>query len=578
MPRKLLMYVRDMGCFEELDDRQKRIVRISNTIAAITAGMALILGQVLWFNIGSKEILYGSLIEALTFALVPVLNYFRRTNLAIFTMFFAHCLSALYFGMLFGPVANAHSLFVFLIGAAFFVFPSTVLRISSLAIVIATLVVVELNYQHQIFYSVGLTPTDEGLLRWLIIFAVVVLNVIVIYYYDRENKRYRDGLEKLVVERTLKLTKAKQSMTFFVREVTHEIRTSINVISSIADNSPESGDMVLVRREHMDALKAATQDCADLVNDVLDWSRVEAGMIDELRYKNISPLLWLDDQIIKYQHLANVKGVSIRMPLTTGLPPVIKTDPVKLSRIIGNLLSNAIKFTADHSTVMVSLYIKRQHLILEITDQGKGIPEEKKKDIFRPFYSENQELPATGLGLPITQHLASLLGGTLTVRDGDAGGSVFNVSLPLDRMTEPEEPSERSESIEPLNGLLALVVDDNKMNQIALSMHLHKLGIEAISADSAEGGFSVAVKKQPDVILLDWHMPGKGGAEMLHWLQQNPATARIPVIAVSADAFIDLETEIKQAGASGFVAKPIKIDVLYKELKKAATSMGHLML
>ncbi|MGX5819515.1 ATP-binding response regulator [Chitinophaga lutea] len=551
-----------------------------NLLAVVTSIIAWACAAVSFFSNGEALILCPAVTEGCIFAAIPLVTAIGWVKPAVWSMFVTHCMSALYFGVLLGPVANVQSLTIFLLGSVFILFKNRNERIFGVSLTLLILGALEICYQYELFTPLHLPSFKEGMLRWLILFSVVALNCTVLYIYIRENLRYSNKLESLVRERTRKLEQATHSMGIFVSRVTHEIRSPLNIISGIVQNYADQPHLpnghVKVEDSHLMAMNGCCQDVVGIINDVLDWSRIEAGQFEQVAENSFDLVSWANLQIAKYRHLGQMKRINLHLQMGANIPAQVISDQKKLSRILGNLLSNAIKFSFPCSVISVKLTIDGGLLEISVADQGAGIPADKLESIFSPYMSESNDLiNGTGLGLPITRHITQLLGGSIRVESEPGYGSLFTVRVPITAALLPQpQPHDTTipAVIKPFEGINVLVVDDNNLNQMAAGLHLKRLKMNALFASTAAEAMKIAQDQKPDLILSDLQMPHVNGMQLLSALRQNDETRHIPFIAVSGISYIEAQHEVMQSGADGFITKPIIFATLYQELEQVLRS------
>jgi Signal transduction histidine kinase len=318
-------------------------------------------------------------------------------------------------------------------------------------------------------------------------------------------------------------------------------------------------------------LHSASYNVTQIINNVLELSKLEAGVLDDVRKDHFNMQEWISNIIHIYQYVADLKGVKIELEIDLDLPERMISDKIKLTQIANNLLINAIKFTADNSVINVRLYPENDQWSLAVSDQGAGIPEEMVQAIFDPFITQQDAfIDGTGLGLPIAKRLTQLLYGEIKVRRNEDGGSTFVASFPKEEHVLPPAPVETNFLQEDVDysDKVILVVEDNMMNQMVFSNFLSRSHCKLIMADNGQQALEKARVQIPDLILLDMHMPVMDGYETLLELKKDPRLKDIPVVAISADSFKEAVEEVMQAGANDYVLKPVQFRPLYEVVGK----------
>ncbi|GMG81842.1 hypothetical protein LNKW23_10550 [Paralimibaculum aggregatum] len=411
---------------------------------------------------------------------------------------------------------------------------------------------------------------------------------------EAELEAIKQELEDRVVRRTADLQKARdaaeaadRSKASFLAAMSHEIRTPMNGILGIAsalaadDRDPEDREKVLTILESGRSLM-------ELLNDILDLSKIDAGRMDIAETEG--DLGSLIRQIGKlWQPLAREKQLSFRLEIAPELPARLVFDPTRVRQCATNLISNAVKFT-DSGGVEISLRPLgepdangRISLALIVRDTGIGIPEAARPRLFESFTqaddSTTRRFGGTGLGLAITRRLAGMMEGDLRFASTENVGTVFTLtfragvpaagSLPA---PVPAPPSGLPEAPPPvdLQGRRILVVDDVATNRLVARLMLEPTGAEVIEA--ADGGEALETlgREAIDLVLLDLHMPVLDGVETISRIRRfSGPVAEVPVIALTADARPERQAELAALGVAGYVTKPISLQLLYAAVAEA---------
>jgi len=383
---------------------------------------------------------------------------------------------------------------------------------------------------------------------------------------------YTERLEDLVAERTRDLViqsaraeEANQAKSRFLANMSHELRTPLTAIvgysSVLAD-----GIFGELNDKQIDALQAVTRSSEhlkNLIDDVLNLARVESGKeAPEPKRVSVRDTITPPFKLI-LQNAAN-KGISLT-PLD--IPEEIMelgiySDPKHLQQIILNLMSNSVKYTPSGGSVTLKVSQVVDKVKIEITDTGVGISPEKQAKLFERFergedsYSLSQE--GTGIGLNLTKHLVEINGGRIGVESEIGKGSTFWIMMPLasGEMTSVTKEDKTPVKIR-LDGLSALVVDDNEATVDVLSLILRAAGATVTTASSVKEGKSAIANQVPDIILTDIAMPEESGLALVEHIRHEKDLT-VPIIVLSACAFQTDEDSAVAAGASMFIAKPFK--------------------
>ena len=363
-----------------------------------------------------------------------------------------------------------------------------------------------------------------------------------------------------------------QAKSEFLALVSHEIRTPLNAI--VGFSSLASGTSVQnKRREYLHIIEQSSLSLMELVNNILDMSKIEAGRLElETMPLNLHQLISAIEN--QFQAQAHLKKIGFRITPDKDMPLWVNSDPFRLRQILSNLLSNAIKFTSAGEVVCLIALINKADkdgfltVRFEVRDTGIGIPEDKQPLLFEPFRqldaSITRKYGGTGLGLAIVQRLVRLMGGKITVTSREGSGSTFIVELPLQAIALPPAISkpEVSASNIPLS---LLIVEDNKTNRILMHDTLTALGHTVTLAAGGNEAIEHVAREPFNLILMDLRMPGMDGIEVtrrIRSLEKDAGRARTPVIVVTADTDAHTREECLNAGIDAVVTKPAPLDRL----------------
>jgi signal transduction histidine kinase/CheY-like chemotaxis protein len=551
----------------EANETKERIIKIVNSLAISASLLAFTLGCLLYYMTGYRIILYPALLESALFLSTLLITRYSKPAYGKQLMFLLHSISIWFFGVLLGPASQIYLFAPFLAFCVFLVFEKPLSQVMALAASAVVMVLIILNFRYPAIASLPLSKDTELYVHWLVIISATFLNGTALYYFAKESRFQNKRLKSLVNQ----LNKTNQAMRIYVRETTHEIRSPLNVVNSILQNYIETADRekrtVQVGIAHLEAVHFACQDMQLVMSNALGWSKIEAGK-DEISHSPFHFSDWVQHLCDTYEYLAKRRSVHINISLNDNLPEYILADKSKLRTIVVNLLSNAIKFTTFRSIITVRAGMKNNQLVVSVTDQGVGIPADRKEHVFDPYVTEpGQHTESSGLGLPIARHMARMMGGDLTVTDNpDGGGSIFTLRMPVE-ITTPPPAADHILDYSILKGLKVLVVDDDHLNHLAFSLALKRMGIEVILADSGPQGLTKARLHQPDAILMDMIMPHTSGIEMLSQFRADRQLRQIPFILVSGNCYSEVKEEVIASGADGFLSKPVNIEQLYTILK-----------
>jgi signal transduction histidine kinase/ActR/RegA family two-component response regulator len=376
---------------------------------------------------------------------------------------------------------------------------------------------------------------------------------------------------------------ANHAKSDFLSRMSHELRTPMNAILGFAqllDYDVADDPRDAERAANVQHILNAGHHLMGLIDDVLELSRIEIGGMS-LSLDRCAPRVAIEASLSLIRAPAYARGVRVTDRAARRALPDLNTDSARLRQILVNLLSNAVKYNRDGGTVTVDAEpVDGGMLRISVRDTGPGIPLDKQDDLFKPFNrlgAETSGIEGTGIGLTITRRLAEALGGHLGFESAPGQGSTFWVDLPLAAANDvaPEtgpvgDPAPDDTVLGRLAGLTVLCVEDNPANLRLIEALIARVpGTTLLTSEDAKTGLGMARARVPDVILMDINLPGMDGFEALAELKADPATAAIPVIALSANA---MPADVERGRAAGFVrylTKPINLDELLAALAVA---------
>ncbi len=356
----------------------------------------------------------------------------------------------------------------------------------------------------------------------------------------------------------------------FLAMVSHELRTPLTAIVGYSRLLIRQvhGPLSPKQLEHQEAIFRSAQRLTDLINDLLDVSRLEAARV-ELDPRPVDIREAVNHVLAAVRVAARAKQLRTINEIGPDVPAV-QADVTRLHQILVNLVGNAVKFTPTGGTVRVRAGRHQDQVWVTVEDTGVGIAREELARIWTPFYQVESPLRrrhgGSGLGLAIVRRLVELHGGVVRAEsEGENRGSRFTFSLPVARLPEPAPRRAETETrLEPiLTGRSVLIVEDDERNQDLMRIVVEEvLGGEARVAVDGEEAVRLAQADPPAVVLLDLMLPGVSGWEVARRLRQHPDTRGVPIIAVSALARAQDRESAFHAGCDAYVAKPFTPDEL----------------
>ncbi len=366
---------------------------------------------------------------------------------------------------------------------------------------------------------------------------------------------------------------ANQAKSSFLANISHELRTPLNVILGNLHMLVKGGFGVLNDRQQvsLSRVQENSTHLLSLINDLLDVTKSESGKLT-LQLASVQVGALVDDCCEMLDDQAALKSIRLQKDCNHGTP-VIEADPLRLKQILINLLSNALKFTPEQGVITLRTRetANPPELILTVSDSGEGVAPNDRDRIFEEFEQGSsagaaKNLTGTGLGLPIARRLVELHGGSLVLSSEPGHASEFTVRLPIrkpGRAVEILPPAESAPAKPKRPGdFLILAVEDFPANLEILSSYLELEGYRVAQATSGEEALTLAVSLQPNLILMDVRMPGIDGLEATRRLKADPRTAEIPVVSLTAFARLSDATRCFEAGAVGYLPKPVDFSAL----------------
>jgi PAS domain S-box-containing protein len=370
--------------------------------------------------------------------------------------------------------------------------------------------------------------------------------------------------------------KANRAKSEFLANMSHEIRTPMNAVLGFAELL-KSEELDSASKGFVDGIILSGRNLLGLINDILDLSKIEAGKMGVAPEPTDLQKILRELKII-FEMKAKDKGLLYELIIENDFPHALLIDETRVKQILFNLLGNAVKFTEKGSIRLIASSKKSQispehiDIVLSIEDTGIGVPSEQIQSIFEAFQQTDgqstRKYGGTGLGLAISKKLADIMGATLEVSSILNGGSVFTLTLKDVAHSTLGEVLEDGESDDiRLSGGKVLLIEDISTNRAVVKGFLSAHGVEVFEAENGKIGVDMARVYRPDVILMDMQMPIMDGHEATKILKNDPDTAGIAIVALTASAMNSKKDETREL-CDGYLQKPISSKILISQLAK----------
>jgi len=374
----------------------------------------------------------------------------------------------------------------------------------------------------------------------------------------------------------VRAAQASKSKSEFLANMSHEIRTPLNAILGFIDLLKEKEEDK-EKLKYIATVQSSSNTLLGIINDILDFSKIESGNlgIDKVDFNvdaEFSTLVEL------FKAKASEKSVNLTLIMDDNMPAALNSDPLRIKQVIANLLSNALKFTPRNGKVALNIGYKNKQLVVSVKDSGIGVPKDKQKHIFKAFSqaesSTTRKYGGTGLGLSISSRLISMLGGKLKLESEEGKGSTFSFAIDVEIGKYKKATSTLKPETLNIQDKKILLVEDNKANQMFMSLILKKFKLQFEIANDGLEAITAFENGNYDLILMDENMPNLNGIEAtkrILAIEKEQALNHTPIIALTANALKGDREKFLDAGMDEYLTKPINKEKLAETFKAFLT-------
>jgi len=402
-----------------------------------------------------------------------------------------------------------------------------------------------------------------------------------VYWVDTSIMAIKDKDNKIIgyesIRHDITAQKVKEE---FMANMSHELRTPLNSIlgfSTILMRKQENPKEKELSRQ----INLSAKSLLNLINDILDLSKIHDSKF------SISPFEFnayenIEEFSHQFEGLTAQKSLSFTNTIDKSLQAIFFADISRINQITLNLISNAVKFTPENGEIKFSTSYKNNKLLIKVEDNGIGMSPSTADKVFKPFVQADgtttRKYGGTGLGLSIVQSLVELMNGKIELISHEGKGTTITVTLPIEKREERKElisnKEEDSFDTKELLNSHILIAEDNRTNQMLLSMLLEEFGISCDIANDGVEAVEMYNPKLHSLILMDENMPNMNGLEAMKIIKEKYAEECGDIIAVTANVMAGDAARFLDLGMDGYISKPIDENELYKSLKKALNSKG----
>lgn len=570
-----------------------------NSVSFSLAGFSILFLVAFYIN-SSVSLTWFFLSEAVAFCLIPILARKGYENTSKFLLIAYVVIGIIILSSVFGKDMLIQSFLVPACGLSILLFEKDQVRLRNIGIMMCVISYFVLDYI--IFDKIYISSQGSDLIKWSILGSAFITTWMVFNKFseskDLAEERTEELLEetqqlneellqkqrqleenvKMLEEAKQKVEEGSRAKTEFLSTMSHEIRTPMNAIigmtNLLAKDNPREDQL-----EQLEILDFSAKTLLSLINDVLDFSKIESGKI-EFEEVDFDIMYLLKGILESFRFNAEKKDITLSLYVDDKVPEILLGDSARLTQILNNLVSNAVKFT-DEGEVSIEVRETRREgnsvgLKFCVADTGVGISEDKLDTIFESFTQERTDTSrifgGTGLGLTISKKLAELQGGTISVESTKGEGSTFTVTLNFELGDEAKVDKLQSNkriNAASLEGIKVLLVEDNVINQKVMARFLEKWNMLITVANDGEEALARLENEHFHIILMDLQMPRMNGYESSQAIRtiDDQRKRNIPIIALTAAALKEVKEKVYASGMNDFITKPFNPVELQEKLE-----------
>ncbi|MBX7156461.1 MAG: ATP-binding protein [Candidatus Kapaibacterium sp.] len=390
----------------------------------------------------------------------------------------------------------------------------------------------------------------------------------------------RKKSESQLIEAKLAAESANRAKSAFLSSMSHELRTPLNAVIGFSQLLMKDSDIPSNKREYIEMMYNSANHLLDMINDVLDISKIEAGKM-ELSFDAMDVESILNETKTTFGSRCKSKGINFEILCESNVPRFLYGDAKRLRQILFNIVGNAVKFT-NHGSIAITVsldgYTKTDKPIIrfKISDTGRGIPQEQIKTIFEPFKQvTGMHSEGTGLGLAICKKIVMLMDGEIGLQSEVGKGSTFTIIVPLSVATihksDSNENSLLTYKLQHDRSYKVIIADDIENNRALLNLSLSQIGFTCFEAVNGKQAVELFVEHKADLMILDIQMPIMNGVDAMKQIRTLPEGATVPIIAVSASGFGYLRDNLLRDGFNAYIRKPFREQQLLDTIEQVST-------